>query len=80
MTVRDTIQGDQVVCEHAGAAFEEESRSYPAQMEGGKGSAVTEGWIETVVNPARDGPQTMVKRAARGGAPLEALAERSKSF
>lgn len=46
MTVRDTIQGDQVVCEHAGAAFEEESRSYPAQMEGRRGSVVAVGWIE----------------------------------
>lgn len=32
MTVRDTVWGDQVVWEHAGAAFKEESRSYPAQM------------------------------------------------
>lgn len=80
MTVRDAIQGDQVVCEHAAAAFEEKSRSYPAQMEGRKGSVVAVGWIERAVNPARDGPQTVARRAAREGAPLGALAQRSKSF
>lgn len=65
MTVRDTVRGDQVVWEHAGAAFKEESRSYPAQM----GREREHGGCGLDVNPARDGPQTVARRTAREGSP-----------
>ena len=75
MTVRDTVRGDQVVWEHAGAAFEEESRSYPAQMGGGKGSAVACGLDRESSEPSARQAQTV--EGQRREPPLAALATAS---